>query len=234
LLDLKPHSPLELFQLPLWNILLTMVAMLTRSILAAAMFLSPSLSGETPKQPTQGNFAEKDNLQQYTACQFGEKTAVEERAERGQPFLLPVNTSTGESTVEIVHGFSLHIAYDKTPFVNFKAERLGRPGYERDKQILIDSLVYSAAHTPDMESLKPKQATLNGFELYSIARKQLAGGVLSVYLLFRDADRTVITLYFLNTPPEDPKFHTVEQYSRLRDAFLGDYTSCVSKNLQNP
>lgn len=62
-------------------------------------------------------------------------------------------------------------------------------------------------------------------------RKQLAGGVLGIYLLFRDADYTVVTLYFLNTPPEDPKFHDVKQAHDLRDAFLKTYSTCVRENL---
>lgn len=206
--------------------------MLTQTVLGLVILLSSATRMEPGAQGTPNqSVGEKDNLRQYTACQFGEKTTVEEAAEMTQSFLRPVETSGGQNSVEIDHGFSLHIAYDSTPFVNFKAERLGKPNYERDKHTLIDNLAYVAAATPEMESSQSKRSSLNGFDAYAVNRKQLAGGVLGIYLLFRDGDHTVVTLYFLNTPPQDPKFRTVEQAHALRDAFLNTYTSCVSKNL---
>lgn len=174
---------------------------------------------------------EIDNLAKYT-CQFGGAFKVEESAERSEPFLRPVVTANGEKTVEIAHGFSLHIAYEGTPFVNFKAERLAGDNYARDKRTLVESLTYSTANTAGMESSEPQRSMSDGFEVYGINRKELAGGVLSVYLLIRDDDRTVVTLYILNTPPEKPEFHTVAEYHKLRDDFLNVYTRCVSKNLQ--
>lgn len=174
-----------------------------------------------------------DNLDRYTACKFEGKIAIAESAERAQPFLRPVDTESGQKTVEVVHGYSLHIAYDGTPFVNFKAERLGAGSYKRDKETLIGNLSHLAANTPNMESQQTQQASLNGFEMYSVSRKELAGGVLSIYLLTRDADNTVITLYLLNTPPQDPKFRTMAEYRKLRDDFLNSYTACVNKNLES-
>ena len=172
-----------------------------------------------------------DNLPKYVSCQFGEKVKVQESAERATPFLRPIETQSGNGTVNIAHAFSLHIGYDATPFVNFKAERLDWSNYQQDKKTLLRQLT-DLTSTQDMESSKPRPSSLNGFDLYGINRKQLEGGVLSVYLLFRDVDHTVVTLYFLNTPPEDPKFRSIEQAHKLRDDFLSTYTSCVNRNLQ--
>ena len=174
--------------------------------------------------------AAKDNLDAYIDCEFGEKYQVAERAERAEPFLRPVETVDGKDVVEVVHGWSLHIAYDGTPFVNFKAEQLGATNYTRDKQTLISNLESAASQTEGMESNKPQQSTLNGFEVYAINRKQLEGGVLSIYLLFRDSDHVVVTLYLLNTPPEAPKFKTIAEYHKLRDDFLNTYAACPSKH----
>jgi hypothetical protein len=173
-----------------------------------------------------------DNLKAYIDCQFGEKYQIEESVERAQPFMRPVDTMDGKNTVEVVHGWSLHIAYDGTPFVNFKAERLGKSNYLRDKQTLISSLEHAASQTEGMESNKPQQSALNSFEVYSINRKQLEGGVLSIYFLFQDSEQTVVTLYLLNTPPEAPKFKTIGEYHTLRENFLNSYTSCASKHLK--
>ena len=47
-------------------------------------------------------------------------------------------------------------------------------------------------------------------------RKSAAKRVfLNAYLLFNNADMTVITLYLLNTSPSTPRFHTMEGIPRL-------------------
>jgi hypothetical protein len=173
---------------------------------------------------------DKDNLRSYINCQFSGKYQIEESMEKAEPFMRTVDTMDGKDAVEVVHGWSLHIAYDGTPFVNFKVERLGKSNYLRDKKKLISSLEAAAAHTAGMESNKPRQSALNDFEVYSINRKQLEGGVLSIYLLFRDSEQIVVSLYLLNTPPETPKFKNIEEYYSLREAFLNSYTACASKN----
>lgn len=171
----------------------------------------------------------KDNLQSYVNCQLGNKFEIVESVERSQPFMRPVDTVDGKDAVQVVHGWSLHIAYDDTPFVNFKAERLGKDNYQHDKKALISNLESAATGTQGMESNKPQQSALNGFDVYSINRKQLEGGVLSIYLLFQDSEQIVVTLYLLNTPPEDPKFKTIEEYKILREDFLKSYTACAGK-----
>lgn len=175
---------------------------------------------------------EKDNLNSYVNCEFGDKYQIEDSVERSQAFMRPVSTMEGKDVVEVAHGWSLHIAYDGTPFVNFKAERLGKSNYLRDKNALISSLEYAATTSQGMESNKPQQSSLGGFDLYSIDRKQLEGGVLSIYLLFQDSEQIAVTLYLLNTPPEAPKFGTMEEYHRLRDNFLNSYVACAGKHLK--
>jgi hypothetical protein len=207
-----------------------MARMLIRSSLIKTLVVA-NLMWAASGQDVSKSAGANDNLGRYTSCHFGYKTTVEEAIENTQSFLRPVDTALGRKNVTVVHGFSLHLAYDGTPFINFKAEHLGRQGYAGDKQILIDSLRHAAANTREMEAPEPKKTELNGLEVYSIDRKQLAGGVLGIYLLFRDADQTVVTLYFLNTPPEDPKFQNVKQAHDLRDAFLKVYSTCVRDNL---
>jgi hypothetical protein len=165
-----------------------------------------------------------DNLSHYAQCGFGE-FSIEESSERDRPFIHTVSTAEGNREIEAFHGITLHIAYQGTPFVNFKAERLGN-SFEKDKQALIESLQTLGAE-PDTEAARPWPLKVDGFEVYGINRKKLAGDVLSIYLLFHDADMTVVTLYLLNTPPETPKFHTLHEFRVLRDLFLKTYTTCT-------
>jgi hypothetical protein len=172
-----------------------------------------------------------DNLSRYTQCGFGE-FSIEESSERDRPFIHTVSTAEGNREIEAFHGIILHVAYQGTPFANFKAERLGN-GFYKDKQALIDSLQTLGAE-PDTGAVRPWPLKMDGFEVYGINRKKLAGDVLSIYLLFHDADMTVVTLYLLNTPRETPKFHTLHEYRVLRDLFLKTYTTCTGPIIGAP
>lgn len=164
-----------------------------------------------------------DHLDDFPKCKLG-RFEIVESSEIERPFTRAVPTGQGDQQINVTHGLSLHIAYEQTPFVNFKAERLGK--YADDKKVLIDSIKYLGSQA-DMEPGDPKLLSMNGLEVYGINRKRLAGGVLSIYLLFRDEDLTAVTLYILNTPPESPKFRTMEQYRALRDEFLKNFAACA-------
>lgn len=174
--------------------------------------------------------AQQDSLRRYIRCNFGGKLSVEETDAQSQPFVRSVSTSHGTKKIAVLHGYSLHIAYAGTPFVNFKAERLEH--FALSKQTLIDQLGTMAKGTQDIESKTPEESFVNGFDVFDIDRTKLSGGVQSVYLLFRDADETVVTLYILNTPPEAPQFSTIEEYRELSAAFVQAYTACVDNNLK--
>jgi hypothetical protein len=174
--------------------------------------------------------AQQDNLRRYIACNFGGKLSIEETNENAKPFVRSVNTSHGTKKIDVLHGYSLHIAYAGTPFVNFKAERLDH--YDAMKQALVDQLGTMAKGTKDIESKTPGNISFNGFDIFVIDRTKLSGGVQSVYLIFGDDDQTVVTLYILNTPREAPQFSTIEQYRDLSVAFVQAYTGCVARNLE--
>jgi hypothetical protein len=174
--------------------------------------------------------AQQDNLLRYISCHGGNKFGVVEFNESTKGFVRSVKTSQGSKEIVVLRGVSLHIAYAKTPFVNFKVEQL--EGYALAKQSLIDNLSVLAKGTQDMKSTTPQESLLDGFDVYSIERTKLSGGVQSMYLLFRDSDETVVTLYILNTPREDPQFSTVEEYFALAGEFVQAYTSCVDEKLK--
>ena len=76
--------------------------------------------------------------------------------------------------------------------------------------------------------LKPQ---VNGFAAEGLDKKELGGNVLGSYLLIDDATRSVISIDFLNQPVEERSFSSLEEYTKLRDAFLVGYTACVRANL---
>lgn len=172
-----------------------------------------------------------DNLSHYTQCDFG-PFKVEQSSEMDRPSNRTVWTAKGDQKIEVAHSISLHIAYEGIPFVTFKAEKLGT-AFAASKQTLIDSVQYVGAR-PEMEAVTPWPSAMSGFEVYGINRKEIAGGVLSIYLLFRDADQTVITLYMVNMQFETQKFGTMEEYRVLRDRFLNVYTACAGAQSRAP
>lgn len=72
----------------------------------------------------------------------------------------------------------------------------------------------------------PWPKAIGNFEVYGVNRRQLSGTVVGSYLLFKDSDMTVITLYLMNSSPETTRFHTMKEYAALRDDFLTSYTTC--------
>jgi hypothetical protein len=139
-----------------------------------------------------------------------------------------VDTQDGTRNIILLDGYRVLITYQGTEaFVNLKAERLQSESYARDKQTLLESLEFAAKHTPDMESSKPMRYIVNGIALYGIDRKQLSGGVLSIYNLFQDSDHIVVTMYLLNDEAANRKFQTIKEYREIRDRFLRVYTACV-------
>jgi hypothetical protein len=169
------------------------------------------------------NLAPRHDLNHYAPCRLGQ-FEMHEALEDDKPFYRTVSTSKGERNIQVTRRTSFYIAYGGIPFINLKAERLG-DNYAQDKQLLLDSLKMLSAE-PDTDTAAPLPVETESFEVYGINRRQLSGTVLGAYLLFNDADRTVITLYLMNTSPSTPRFHTMKEYGKLRDDFLMAYFVC--------
>jgi hypothetical protein len=71
---------------------------------------------------------------------------------------------------------------------------------------------------------------LHGFEAHGNDRQKLEGNVVGMYLLFDDKTHVATTVYFLNQQSWQRKFQTMDEYGRLRDNFLRNYTGCVREN----
>jgi hypothetical protein len=169
------------------------------------------------------NLASRHDLNYYAPCRLGQ-FEMHEAPEDDRPFYTKVSTSQGERKIEVMHRINFYLAYGGIPFVNFKAEKLGS-NYGQDKQALIDGL-RMLGDEPDTDMVVPWPKAIGNFEVYGVNRRQLSGTVVGSYLLFKDADRTVITLYLMNSSPETSRFHTMKEYGALRDDFLMAYTTC--------
>jgi|SRR5579872_4773166 len=146
-------------------------------------------------------------------------------------FVRSLQTEEGERSVHVLQGSRVLITYKTSEgFVNMKVEQLGQT-YLNDKQVLINSMLWAERNTAGMDSTEVHRFSFNGFDTRAINRAQLEGGVLSIYALFDDAHRIVITLYFLNDDPSNRKFSTVTEYDKIRDEFLNLYTFEVRAKL---
>ncbi len=167
-------------------------------------------------------------LTRYTKCKLGKDFQIVQVDRLPHTMTRGVKTKSGDQEVVLLDGYRVLITYDQTePFVNLKVEQLQKSTYATDKQTLIDTLEFAASGTPNMESSTPKKEVMNGIELYSVNRKHLEGGSLSIYNLFSDADQIAVTMYLLNDEPAERKFQSIEQCHDIRDSFLRAYTSCV-------
>jgi len=170
--------------------------------------------------------AQRD-LKRYTSCRYSNFQMVQADRLPGAT-ARAVDTKTGPKSVEVVDGYRVLMTYDETePFINMKVEQLGVRSFQKDKQTLIENLE-KLASSPGMESNVPEHRPMGIFDSYGISRNELTGGVLSIYALFNDEDKTVTTIYFLNAEPGERKFQTADAYREIRDRFLKEYSACLA------
>jgi hypothetical protein len=175
-----------------------------------------------------------DSLKPYASCQFedGLKVVQVDRLPKGVTFRTE-NTPSGGKKVSLVDGYRIMVAYPKTDFfANIKAEKSNPDDYAKDKETVTEGLKWAIANGKEMESQEPIKVSFNGFEGYALNRKSLVGNTLGITVLFSDADRHIITIYFLNQNPKKRKFQTIEEWRTLRENFLNRYTSCIRGNSQ--
>jgi hypothetical protein len=190
-------------------------------IAACSLYLSPAQteSAETTFKP-------------YTTCALPNGPSVIETS----PLAPGVTTRTvqtlkGNLPIRMLEGRRVMFAYPGEDFyANVKVEVLPGDSWDNERIALTDNFDYLLASGDDLRnySLKPQ---LNGFSIEGQDRQKREGGVLGFYLLFENATHTVITIYFLNQEPP-LRFKTMEEYAKLRDKFLNDYTACIRKGLR--
>jgi len=136
-----------------------------------------------------------------------------------------IKTDKGEVEVSRIDGYRvLYTNNKKAPFVNLKVELSEKNSYANDKKNLIDNLKFITANTPEMETKDLIELEFNGYKVYGVSRKTIiSGNILGLFMLFPENGVTVF-FDFLNTKPEFRNFTSVEDYKKLRDQFIDEYT----------
>lgn len=136
-----------------------------------------------------------------------------------------VKTENGEVEVTRIDGYRiLYNNEKKVPFVNLKVELSDPKAYETDQVRLLDNLKYLNAHSTGMETKELIELTFNGYKIYGLSRGTIeAGSTLGTFIMFPGNGVTVY-FYFNNLKLEYRNFDTVDDYKKLRDKFLDEYT----------
>ncbi|HVZ84305.1 MAG TPA: hypothetical protein VG893_11580 [Terracidiphilus sp.] len=101
----------------------------------------------------------------------------------------PVETDDGIRHIDLRDGLRIMFAYPLTDFyANVKAERLPAEKFDALKKDLMANFDHMAHGNTINASV---QSPMNGFEVHGLDREKLEGGVLGIYLLFRESDSTV-------------------------------------------
>lgn len=154
-----------------------------------------------------------------------------------------VLTAEGQKSVSLADGYRVMLAYPGTEyFANLKIEMSEEPRYGDDKSAIIQHMDYLARQTSKeagvqvpLEGSKYQTLELYGYTFRAIDfcfpnnPPALGCGPISIYVIFKDSTRTIITAYLLNQRPNRRRFATFDEYATLRDRFLDSYASCVSK-----
>ena len=74
-----------------------------------------------------------------------------------------------------------------------------------------------------------KKSSAQGIETYTITRKKLEGGVLSISELFDDKKNFVTTIYYLNDEPVRRQFNTMAEFLSLRNSILDEVSDCLAR-----
>ncbi|MGI4830519.1 MAG: hypothetical protein ACRYFU_20320 [Janthinobacterium lividum] len=198
----------------------------------AAVIAAP-LMAQAPARPSSASRPVPALLHPYVSCKLPlGPDLVQHTALPQAPMTRTAQTLTGPKPIKLVDGVFAAFGYpDAGPFANVKIEQLPAATYSTEKSDVIsefDAINAKGEDTQRNYALKPM---LNGFEIYGFDRTALDGNVLGIYLFFDNAHHVATTAYFLNAPEALRKFHTVAEYSQLREAFLNAYTVCVRKQL---
>ncbi len=145
-----------------------------------------------------------------------------------------VNTDQGEVEVTRIDGYRvLYNNEKKVPLVNLKVELSESKSYKKDQKYLIDNLKYLNSRSQNMETKDLIELEFNGYKVYGSSRATIeAGSILGTFVMFPGNDVTVY-FYFNNLKPEYRNFENADDYKKLRDRFLDEYTkhlkTCMDK-----
>lgn len=171
-------------------------------------------------------------LRPYTSCSFPDGLRIVSVNPLVQGVSSrPVETAAGTQEIELEAGERVLFQYPLTDFfADAKVELLPAARYAELKQTLISNLHFLESERGGPTPARALPVGLHRFEVHGNDRQKLEGNVVGMYVLFDDQTHVATTVYFLNQQSWQRKFQTMDEYGRLRDNFLRNYTGCVREN----
>jgi hypothetical protein len=179
-----------------------------------------------------GTSAGANPLKAYASCYFpdGLQITSVDALDAGDLSRF-VDSTAGPEKIDSEAAERVMFAYPLTDFfANVRVEELPADRYENLKDELLANLTYLESQPGGPQDAQALPGALHGFEVHGNNRQQLEGDVLGMYVLFDDPAHVAATIHFLNQASWRRKFHTMDEYARLRDQFLTAYTGCVREN----
>jgi hypothetical protein len=171
-------------------------------------------------------------IRPYTSCSFPDGLRIVTVDPLAQGVATrPIQTAQGTQQIELEAGERVMLQYPLTDFfANVKVELLPAAKYPQLKQTLLANLHFLESERGGPTPARALPVGLHGFEVHGNDRQKLEGNVVGMYVLFDDKTHVATTVYFLNQESWKRKFQTMDEYGRLRDNFLRNYTGCVREN----
>jgi len=183
-------------------------------------------------QSAQNASAKPEPLNAYLSCRYGAGLSVVSALRmQGEGLRYrDVPTAEGQKRVSIIDGYRLMISQGEPSFfANLHIERSDPPQYARDKDVVIKSLEYAMDARPAGPKAFWDHMPYNGFDVYSVTDTTMgANGPNGIYVLFRDATQTIVTVYFLGQKPEHRHFATIQEHDAIVDKMIEDLTTCAN------
>ncbi len=198
--------------------------MLRLSLACFLAFLLPGLlAAQSPAEDVR-------EMKAYESCSFPDGLQVSDislmpSAVKDRPVV-----SHGKSgTVPLLAGRRIVFAYPGSdPYASVKVELLPEAGFAANKRLLLDDFDDIVASDKHVSKNLARKSPMSGFTVVGLDRDELKTSTLGIYLLIDDHTHVATTVYLLN--PEKGKIKSGEEYARMRDTFLYNYTRCVRNN----
>lgn len=199
-----------------------------RKLLAVALCLV-GLAGCTSKESGSGREGQPDPLANHTSCTFadGLRVAAVDRLP-ASVHSRRISFPDGSRNVSLADGYRVMFAYPPDDyFVNLKVELSIPAEYASDRKLILRQMELLAQ---EGDRLPLEHREFHGYDLYAVHRATITdANVLSMYSMFQDRDRKIVTVYFLTGDPAKRRFQTVDEHKRMRERFLEEYFTCVDK-----
>jgi hypothetical protein len=136
-----------------------------------------------------------------------------------------IKVDSGEVEITRIDGYRVLYNNNKNvPFVNLKIELSDKKSFEFDKKAIVENLKYLNSHSTGMETKDLIELKSNGYKVLGFSRSTIeTGSVLGTFVLFSD-NGVIVYFYFNNLKPELRHFATIEEYKKLRNKFIDEYT----------